>query len=94
MARYLPLKITFVDGHSMLVSSIPEARIALQGQWRNMDAPEYRRAELLIAAAVEGTCKPDVAFEAFKEAAVRQRLLVPGAPSASLRILDDVAASK
>jgi Protein of unknown function (DUF982) len=91
MTRYLPLKIAFVDGSLMLVSSIPEAQIALQGKWRNMDAPEYRRASKLIAAAIEGTCRPDAAFEAFKEAAARQSLLVPGAPSPALQILDDVA---
>lgn len=91
MAKYLPLKIVFVDGRSMLVSSIADARTALQGQWRNTQAREYTRAERLIAAAFDGTCKPDAAFEAFKQAAIQQRLLVHTEPSPGLRLLDALA---
>ena len=75
----------------MLVSSIADARTALRGQWRNKQAAEYTRAERLIAAAIDGTCKPDAAFGAFKQAAIKQRLLVPSVPSSSLRLLDALA---
>ncbi|WP_348632951.1 DUF982 domain-containing protein [Mesorhizobium sp. M00.F.Ca.ET.216.01.1.1] len=92
MGKHLPLKITFLDGHSMLVSSLCDAEKALAGEWRSKEADVYKNAERLIAAAKEGVCKPEVAFDAFKKAARRQRLLHPTKRSSALRMLDNLAA--
>ena len=79
MGNFLPLSITLVDGKTMSVSSICEAEVALQGQWRNKTAAPYKDACRLIAAAKEGSCSPVIAFAAFKAAAIDQHLLLPAA---------------
>jgi hypothetical protein len=91
MGNFLPLSIKLVDGKAMSVSSICEAEVALQGQWPNKAAAPYKDACRLIAAAKEGSCKPSIAFAAFKAAAIDQRLLLPAAKSAALKMLDDVS---
>ncbi len=92
MGNFLPLSVKLVDGTKMSVSSICEAEVALQGQWRNKQAAAYKDACRLIAAARDGSCKPAIAFAAFKAAAIDQRLLVqPAAESVALKMLDDVS---
>lgn len=91
MGTFLPVSIRLVDGINMRVSSICEAEIALKGQWRNKDAAPYKDACRLIAAAKDGTCKPAIAFAAFKAAAIDQGLSLPSDRSAALKMLDDVS---
>ncbi|TSE07570.1 DUF982 domain-containing protein [Mesorhizobium intechi] len=88
---FLPLSIELLDGSKMRVSSICEAEIALQGQWRSKAAAPYKDACRLIAAAKDGTCNPTIAFAAFKAAAIDQRLLLPAKKCGALKMLDDVA---
>lgn len=91
MGNFLPLSIKLVDGTAMRVSSICEAEVALKGQWRNKEAAPYKDACRLISAAKEGTCKPAIAFAAFKAAAIDQGLLLRSGRSAALKMLDDVS---
>jgi len=91
VGNFLPLSITLVDGKTMSVSSICEAEVALQGQWRNKAAARYKDACRLIAAAKDGSCNPAIAFAAFKAAAIDQRLSRSAAKSAALKMLDDVS---
>ncbi|TRC98289.1 DUF982 domain-containing protein [Mesorhizobium sp. WSM4303] len=88
MANFLPLSVKLVDGTKMSVSSICEAEVALQGQWKNRRAAPYKDACRLIAAAKAGTCNPAIAFAAFKAAAIDQRLLLPAEKSAALKMWD------
>ncbi|RWC28400.1 DUF982 domain-containing protein [Mesorhizobium sp.] len=90
MGNFSPLSIMLVDGKSMRVSSICEAEIALQGQWRNKKTAPYKDACRLIVAAKDGSCNPAIAFAAFKAAAIAQGLLRPVAKSAALKMLDNV----
>ncbi|CCV15401.1 DUF982 domain-containing protein [Mesorhizobium sp. YC-39] len=91
MGKFLPLTVKFLDGQSMVVSSLYEAEIALQAQWPNKQAAVFKDAGRLIAGAKDGTCNPAVAFAAFKAAAAAQRVLQPTKQSAALGMLDDVA---
>jgi len=91
MGNFLPLSIKLVDGKTMNVSSICDAEVALQGQWRNKAAAHYKDACRLIAAAKAGSCKPAIAFAAFKAAAIDQRLLLPSEKSPALKMFDDVS---
>ncbi|MBA1143151.1 DUF982 domain-containing protein [Mesorhizobium neociceri] len=91
MSRFLPLTIKFVDCSSMTVSSIADARKALGGTWKNKEAAAYKAAVRLVDDALNGTCRPDIAFAAFKNAAAQQGLLKPSKPSAALSILDELA---
>ncbi|UVK41753.1 DUF982 domain-containing protein [Mesorhizobium sp. AR10] len=59
----------------MAVSSLNEARIALEGQWPNKEEPKFKDAARLVSGAVEGSCKPGAAFAAFKAAARQQGLI-------------------
>ncbi|OWK21174.1 DUF982 domain-containing protein [Mesorhizobium amorphae] len=90
MSRFLPIDLTFVDGTTMVVSSITDAEKALAKQWRNKEAIDYVEAVRLLAGAKRGICKPEVAFDAFKLAALKQRLVQPRKSSAALSILDDL----
>ncbi len=91
MSRFLPLTIKFVDGSSMTVSSIADARRALGGLWKNKEAAAYKAAVRLVDDALDGICRPDIAFAAFKNAAAQQGLLKPVKPSAALAMLDRLA---
>ncbi|TIO73499.1 MAG: DUF982 domain-containing protein, partial [Mesorhizobium sp.] len=64
MSRFLPLTIRFVTGGSMVVSSIADARKALDGAWKNKEAPDYLAAARLVDDAMAGICRPAVAFDA------------------------------
>lgn len=72
----------------MMVSSIADAQKALACQWRNKEAATYNEAARLLSAARDGVCKPEAAFEAFKEAAHKQGLIQPTKPSSALGRLD------
>ncbi|AZO30856.1 MULTISPECIES: DUF982 domain-containing protein [Mesorhizobium] len=91
MSRFLPLTIRFVNGGSMVVSSIADARKALEGSWKNKEAPDYLAASRLVDDAIAGICRPAVAFAAFKKAAAQQGLLKPVDPSAALSMLDQIS---
>ena len=91
MGDFLPLFIKLVDGKTMSVSSICEAERALDDQWRNKQAAAYKDACRLIAAAKDGSCKPAIAFAAFKTAAMDQGLVQRSDKSAALRMLDEVS---
>ncbi|MDG4882978.1 DUF982 domain-containing protein [Mesorhizobium sp. WSM4884] len=94
MSRFLPLTIRFANGGSMVVSSIADAKKALDGTWKDKEAPDYLAAARLVDDAVAGICRPAVAFAAFKKAAARQGLLKPADPSAALTMLDDLWSRK
>ena len=91
MSRFLPLTIKFVDGSMMTVSSIADASKALDGKWKNKDAQGYKAAARLVDDALNGICRPAIAFAAFKNAAAQQGLLKPAKPSAALAMLDELA---
>ncbi|MER8434770.1 DUF982 domain-containing protein [Mesorhizobium caraganae] len=91
MSRFLPLTIKFVDGSTMTVSSIADANRALDGKWKNKDAQAYKAAVRLVDDALNGICRPAIAFAAFKNAADQQGLLKPAKPSAALAMLDELA---
>ena len=93
MSTFLPLKIRFVDGTSMVVTSTGGAEKAMAGQWPNKNAHLYKQAERLLDGVREGTCRPSVAFEAFKRAASAQQLLQPGEISRSLILLDSLTSA-
>jgi len=90
MSRFLPLTIRFVNGGTMVVTSIADARKALGGTWKNKDAPAYLQAVALVDDAVNGICRPAVAFAAFKKVAAEQGLLKRSDPSAALTMLDEL----
>ena len=88
MSRFLPLTIRLVDGSAMTVSSIADARRALGGPWKNKQTAAYMAAVRLVDDALNGICRPDIAFAAFSNAAAQQGLLKPSKPSAALAMLD------
>jgi len=90
MSRFLPLTIRFVNGGTMVVSTIADARKALGGTWKNKEAPAYLEAARLVDNAMAGICRPAIAFSAFKKAAAEQGLLKPVTPSAALTMLDEL----
>ncbi|RAZ90379.1 hypothetical protein DPM33_12670 [Mesorhizobium hawassense] len=91
MSRFLPLTIRFISGGSMLVTTVAEAKTALAGTWRNKEAPDYLEAVRLVDDAIAGTCRPAIAFAAFKKVAMQQGLLKPASPSAALTMLDELS---
>ncbi|MDG4877160.1 DUF982 domain-containing protein [Mesorhizobium sp. WSM4935] len=93
MSRFLPLTIRFVSGGTMVVTTVAEAKKALAGTWKNKEAPEYLKAARLVDNAIAGTCRPAVAFAAFKKAAAQQGLLKSAQPSAALTMLDELWSS-
>ncbi|AZO08600.1 MULTISPECIES: DUF982 domain-containing protein [unclassified Mesorhizobium] len=94
MSRFLPLTIRFVNGGTMMVSSIADAKKALGGAWKNKDAPDYLAAVRLVDDAMAGICRPAVAFALFKKVAARQGLLRPAEPSAALTMLDELSSRR
>lgn len=90
MSTFLPLTIKFVDGDSMVVSSIADARKALDGKWANKQAAPYTAAVRLVDDALNGICRPAIAFDAFAKAALEQGLLKPAKPSSALAMLDEL----
>ncbi|RRH94977.1 DUF982 domain-containing protein [Mesorhizobium tamadayense] len=88
MSRFLPLPIRFVNGGSMVVCSVADAKKALGGTWKDKEAPDYLAAARLVDDAMAGICRPAVAFAAFKKAAAQQGLLKQAGPSAALSMLD------
>jgi hypothetical protein len=91
LSRFLPLTIHFVNGGTMVVSSIADAKKALGQKWRNKDAPAYLKAARLVEDAGKGICRPAIAFAAFKKAAAEQGLLEHSEPSVALCILDQLS---
>ncbi|WP_246800616.1 DUF982 domain-containing protein [Mesorhizobium amorphae] len=63
---------------------------ALGGRWKNKEAAGYRAAVRLVNDAMNGICRPAVAFATFKKAATEQGLLKPAKPSAALEMLDEL----
>lgn len=90
MSRFLPLTIRFVNGGSMVVATVAEAKKALSGAWKNKEAPAYLEAVRLVDDAIAGICRPAIAFAAFKKAAAQQGLLKSAQPSAALTMLDEL----
>ncbi|MGX5805042.1 DUF982 domain-containing protein [Bradyrhizobium sp. Arg314] len=90
MSRFLPLTIRFVNGGTMVVTTVAEAKTALAGTWKNKEAPDYLEAVRLVDDAIAGICRPAIAFAAFKKAAAQQGLLKPARPSAALTMLDEL----
>jgi hypothetical protein len=90
MSRFLPLTIRFVSGGTMVVTTVAEAKKALAGTWKNKEAPAYLEATRLVDDAIAGTCRPAIAFAAFKKVAAQQGLLRPARPSAALTMLDEL----
>jgi len=90
MSRFLPLTIRFVSGGTMVVTTVAEAKKALGGAWKNKEAPAYLEATRLVDDAISGTCRPAIAFAAFKKVAAQQGLLRPAQPSAALTMLDEL----
>lgn len=88
MSRFLPLAIRFHNGGSMVVCSVADAKKALNGTWKDKQAPDYLAAARLVDDAMAGICRPAVAFAAFKKAAAEQGLLRVSDPSAALTMLD------
>ncbi|TIX43532.1 MAG: DUF982 domain-containing protein [Mesorhizobium sp.] len=93
MSAFLPIRIRFVDGRLMLVSSIRDAETALGGQWNNKETPAFKEATRLLAAAKEGRCTPRVAFLAFERAAREQRMVQSVEGSAALKMYDELVGS-
>ncbi|RUV07578.1 DUF982 domain-containing protein [Mesorhizobium sp. M1A.F.Ca.IN.020.06.1.1] len=91
MSRFLPLTIHFVNGGTMMVSSIADAKNALGRKWKSKDSPAYRKAVRLVEDATNGICRPAIAFAAFKKAAAEQGLLEHAGPSAALSMLDQLS---
>ncbi|MDX8452853.1 DUF982 domain-containing protein [Mesorhizobium sp. VK9D] len=90
MSRFLPLTIRFVNGGTMVVTTVAEAKTALAGTWKNKEAADYLEAVRLVDDAIAGICRPAIAFAAFKKAAAQQGLLKPARPSAALTMLDEL----
>ncbi|OHV87346.1 DUF982 domain-containing protein [Mesorhizobium sp. ORS 3428] len=91
MSRFLPLTIHFIDGGTMAVSSIADARAALGRTWQSKDSPAYLKATRLVEDATNGICRPAIAFAAFKKAAAEQGLLEHAGPSAALSMFDQLS---
>ncbi|MBZ9678652.1 DUF982 domain-containing protein [Mesorhizobium sp. ES1-1] len=93
MNSLAPLAVRFIDARSMTVSTLTEARDALDGRWCNKQAPSYLRARQLIAAAQAGACRPAIAMAAFERAAREQGLIRSPRRIPSLRALDSFIAA-
>ncbi|WP_137933686.1 DUF982 domain-containing protein [Mesorhizobium comanense] len=76
MTAFMPVTLRFCDNKTMLVGSVADAEAALRRQWPDKTAPDYVGAARLVQLAVEGTCSPRTAFEAFSRVARRQGILV------------------
>ncbi|ESY79156.1 DUF982 domain-containing protein [Mesorhizobium australicum] len=91
MTAFMPVTLRFCDNKTMLVGSVAEAATALRHQWPDKTAPGYLEAARLVRLAVEGTCCPRPAFEAFREAARQQGILVAKPRSRAHEWLDAAA---
>ena len=76
MTAFMPVTLRFSDNKTMLVGSVADAETALRQQWPDKTAPSYIDAARLVRLAIEGTCCPRTAFEAFSKAARQQSILV------------------
>ena len=76
MTAFMPITLRFCDNKTMLVASVAEAEKALRQQWPDKAAPAYLDAARLVGLAVEGSCCPRTAFEAFSKTARQQGILV------------------
>ncbi|MBZ9739707.1 MULTISPECIES: DUF982 domain-containing protein [unclassified Mesorhizobium] len=93
MAAFLPVQIKFVNSHTKAISSVAEARAAMNEAWKNKEMHSYRQALRLLDDAQAGTCRQYIAFEAFLKAARDQDMVVSGQPSKGLSRLDELASS-
>lgn len=91
MTAFMPITLRFCDSKTMLVGSVADAETALRQQWPDKTAPSYLDAARLVRLAVEGTCCPRTAFEAFSKAARQQGILVPRPRSRAHEWLDAAA---
>jgi hypothetical protein len=76
MTAFMPVTLRFCDNRTMLVGSLADAATALGRQWPDKTAPAYLGAARLVRLAVDGSCSPRSAFEAFTKAARQQGILV------------------
>ncbi|PBB22266.1 MULTISPECIES: DUF982 domain-containing protein [unclassified Mesorhizobium] len=76
MTAFMPITLRFCNNKTMLVGSVADAETALRQQWPDKTAPAYIEAARLVRLAVEGSCCPRTAFEAFSKAARQQGILV------------------
>ncbi|MER9657246.1 DUF982 domain-containing protein [Mesorhizobium sp. M0152] len=76
MTAFIPVTLCFCSNKTMLVGSVAEAETALRQQWPDNTAPSYLHAVRLVRLAIEGSCRPSTAFEAFSKAARQQGILV------------------
>lgn len=91
MTAFIPITLRFCDNKTMLVGSVADAETALRQQWPDKTAPSYIDAARLVRLAVEGTCCPRTAFEAFSKTAMQQGILVPRPRSRAHEWLDAAA---
>ncbi|WP_280940114.1 DUF982 domain-containing protein [Mesorhizobium sp. WSM3626] len=87
------MQITFVNFKTRAISSVAEARAAMNGAWKNKEMHSYRQASRLLEEAQAGTCRQSMAFEAFVKAARDQDMVISGQPSKGLSLLDELASS-
>ncbi|TPK88881.1 DUF982 domain-containing protein [Mesorhizobium sp. B2-4-12] len=76
MTAFMPVTLRFCDNKTMLAGSVADAATALRHPWPDKTAPAYLDAARLVRLAVEGSCCPRTAFEAFSKAARQQGILV------------------
>ncbi|MBZ9673755.1 DUF982 domain-containing protein [Mesorhizobium sp. ES1-3] len=93
LAAFLPVQIKFVNFETSAISSVAEARAAMNGAWKNKEMHSYRQALRLLDEAQAGTCRQSIAFEAFVKAARDQDMVVSGQPSKGLSLLDALTSS-
>ncbi|MBZ9725291.1 DUF982 domain-containing protein [Mesorhizobium sp. CO1-1-11] len=93
LTAFLPVQIKFVNFQTTAVSSVAEARAAMNGQWKNKELHSYRQALRLLDEAKAGTCRQSIAFAAFVKAARDQDMVVSDQPSEGLKRLDALASS-
>jgi len=91
MTAFMPVTVRFCDNRTMLVGSVAEAATALGQQWPDKTAPAYLGAARLVRLAVDGSCCPRSAFEAFVKAATQQGVLVARPRSRAHEWLDAAA---
>ena len=76
MTAFMPITLRFCDSKTMLVGSVADAETALRQQWPDKTAAAYIEAARLVRLAVDGSCCPRTAFEAFGKTARQQGILV------------------
>ncbi|MER8848575.1 MULTISPECIES: DUF982 domain-containing protein [Mesorhizobium] len=94
MSAFLPVKIRFMNLQTTTaISSVAEARAAMDAAWKNKGLQSYRQALRLLEEAQAGTCRQSIAFAAFVKAARDQDMVVSDQPSEGLKRLDALASS-